>query len=361
LPGVKRCVCSGEALPGGLCEEFFAATDRKVDLFDLYGPTEASIDSTACRVNPDVRHATIGKPVANTQIYILSKDRGLCPLGTVGELCIGGVQVGRGYLNRPELTADRFMANPFSREGGGRLYRTGDLARWRSDGNLEYLGRIDGQVKIRGHRIELGEVESALRKHPGVRDCAVTAQTHGGDKALVAYVVPRAAPAPSSADIRSFLLANLPEPMVPALYVSLDRLPLTSSGKLDRRALPAPGAFVSAETGPRAALANDLERTIAAVWEQVLGFKGAGATDSFFTVGGTSLKVAEVRRHLRTALGRDIPVALLFQFPTIRQLAAQLAAKPDDAAPRQAVIADRAARQREAIARRQAAMRPKTH
>jgi aryl carrier-like protein len=242
-------------------------------------------------------------------------------------LVIGGSGVARGYLGRPELTAERFVPDPFAAAPGSRLYRTGDLARFLADGTLEFHGRIDQQVKIRGHRIEPGEVEAALRAHPAIRECAVVARRDAEETRLVAYLVPAdGTGALSVGDLRSFLLGRLPEALIPSAFVPLERLPLTPNGKLDRRALPAPDAGKLGTGAAWVAPRSGLERTIAAIWREVLHVERVGVQDNFFELGGTSLGVAQVHSRLREALGGDLLLVDLFRHPTVGSLAHHLAA-----------------------------------
>ncbi|MBE7212086.1 MAG: amino acid adenylation domain-containing protein, partial [Gluconacetobacter diazotrophicus] len=335
--GPARCrslryvFCSGEALPWELQERFFAAfPEPGVTLHNLYGPTECAVDVTAwaCQRDAAARVVPIGRPVANTQIYLLDRRGEPVPVGVPGELHIGGVQVGRGYLNNPQQTLDIFVADPFGSQPGARLYRTGDLARWQPDGSIVYLGRLDHQVKIRGFRIELGEIEATLARQPGVRECLVLAHDDAaGTRRLVAYVA--VAPqdrAELSARLRAAVRASLPEYMVPAAFVALDRLPLSPNGKADRRALPAPD-FSSRDGAaddhivPR----DETERRVAAVWEAVLGVKRVGARDNFFELGGDSLLGLRVVNRLRETPGNErLSLAVLFEAPTVEALAAAL-------------------------------------
>ncbi len=238
-----KILCGGEALSGDLAERL----RRRGKLWNCYGPTETTIWSTMHRVDGVGVNVPIGRPLANTQLYILDGAMQPVPVGVVGELYIGGAGVARGYVNRPDLTAERFIASPFSGAAGARIYRTGDLARYKADGTVEYLGRMDTQVKLRGCRIELGEIESLIRRHPAVADAAVVARASGGEgeTELVAYVVPRDGETLAENDLPGYLSAKLPGIMVPAVFKSLPALPLTANGKVDRRALPAPD-------GPRA-------------------------------------------------------------------------------------------------------------
>jgi amino acid adenylation domain-containing protein len=335
---LRRVICSGEALPSSLWLRFrerFGA-----ELHNLYGPTEAAVDVTyrACKEG-EVYGASvpIGRPVANTQVYVLDASLGPCPVGAAGELYIGGVQLGRGYLNRPALTAERFIPDPFSREPGARLYRTGDVARYLPGGEVEYLGRVDHQVKVRGFRIELGEVEAALRGCEGVREAAVVVREAGpGDKRIVAYVVGEAGEAPAAGALRRQLRERLPEYMVPSAFVPLGSLPLMLNGKVNRRALPAPGE-TSDEAREYVAPRTPAEGVVARVWAGVLKVERVGATDNFFELGGHSLLATQVVSRLREAFGVELPVRSLFEEPTVEGLAAlverELRAAPAAGAP----------------------------
>lgn len=357
---IRELVCSGEALPPDLvdrCHALLPATIR-----NLYGPTEAAVDVThwTCpRVTPTVS-VPIGYAVPNTRAYVLDEALEPVPLGVSGELYLGGVQVGTGYYNRPALTDERFVADPFSGAPGARLYRTGDVCRQRPDGALEYLGRTDHQVKIRGVRIELGEVEAALAALPGVREAAaIVREDVPGDPRLVAYLV---TPDPGAAPLaawRQSLAARLPDALVPQHVVALASLPLSPNGKLDRGRLPLPQA--ATPSSARVAPATDLERRIAAIWCAVLGVAEVGTTETFFEAGGHSLTLMQVHRRLGDELGRDLPIVTLFRHPTIAALAAELqssTALANPVASMAAAAAGRAARQREAAARLRAAGRP---
>jgi amino acid adenylation domain-containing protein len=334
--GVRRVVCSGEALGVELQERFFAALPG-VELHNLYGPTEAAVDVTywPCRPGRERTSVPIGRPVANTRIYVLDAEMQPLPAGVPGELHIAGVQVGRGYLNRSGLTAERFVPDPLSPTPGARMYRTGDRARWLPEGAVEYLGRTDFQVKVRGFRIEPGEVEAALAALPGVRECLVMAVEHApGEHRLVAYVVGPSASAGVAA-LRDALRARLPEFMVPATFVTLNAMPLSPNGKVDRRALPAPDA---GRDGVRAGFMPPRtpdEEAIAAIWRDVLGLDRVGVHDDFFELGGYSLLGVKVATRVQQAFGVELPLSALFQAPTVERLAreiaaVQLAARPDD-------------------------------
>jgi amino acid adenylation domain-containing protein len=314
---LRRVFTSGEALPAGLVRLFHQRLPG-VELHNLYGPTETAIEVTArsCPAGALTASVPIGRPIANTRIYILDRFREPVPVGASGEIHIGGVQVGRGYLNRPELTAERFIANPFVE--GERLYRTGDLGRFRPDGTIEYLGRNDFQVKIRGFRIELGEIEARLAEHPGVREAVVLAREDApGDKRLVAYYTsPVDAAAPGAEALRAHLAASLPEYMVPAAYVPLETLPLTANGKLDRNALPAPDRNALAARGYEPPLGETEER-LARIWAALLRVERIGRHDNFFELGGHSLLGVRMLSRLRQASGADLPLADLFAHPTL--------------------------------------------
>jgi amino acid adenylation domain-containing protein len=321
---LQLVVIGGERALAEPFRDWRRAAGGRVRLLNTYGPTESTIVATAWEApdgdEAEVDTVPIGGPVANTRAYVLDGAMRPVPAGVPGELFVGGVQVARGYLGRPSLTAARFLPDPLGREPGARLYRTGDRVRWRHDGTLEYLGRLDDQVKVRGIRIELGEIEALLRRHPAVSDCAVLLRADGGGEGrLVAYVVGDA----DAESLRPHLRQSLPEHMVPAAFVALDRLPLTPSGKLDRRALPAPAAPSAArQRMPE----TELEARLARVWGQVLGVESVGVEDSFFDLGGHSLLLIQLQARLAAELGRDFAVIELFQYPTVRALAAHLQA-----------------------------------
>ena len=319
---LRRVLCSGEALPAALVARFHAALET-TELHNLYGPTEAAIDVThwAC-VRGDARDdIPIGRPVWNTKMYVVDTRGDLAPIGIPGELCIGGVQVGRGYWRRPELTAERFVPDAFSTEPGARMYRTGDLGRWRADGSLQYLGRIDHQVKLRGLRIELGEIEAALLGCAGVRDVVVTAREDvPGDKRLVAYLVPREGAALDVDTLRATLRATLPDYMVPSAFVVLAAMPLTSSGKVDRKVLPAPDFTLAAAeyVAPRTAT----EEVIAEIFRDALQLPRVGVHDDFFAIGGHSLLATRIVSRIHARLAVTIPVRVIFEARTVGELAA---------------------------------------
>ncbi|MEM1256852.1 MAG: amino acid adenylation domain-containing protein, partial [Cyanobacteria bacterium P01_H01_bin.21] len=333
---LRRVICSGEALSPALQKQFFSKLPN-VELHNLYGPTEAAIDVTAWQCQPDEPTVPIGHPIANTEIYLLDQDNHRVPVGIPGELHIGGVGVARGYLNQPELTKEKFVENPFvtsKKASSSRLYKTGDLARYRSDGAIEYLGRRDFQVKLRGIRIELGEIEAAMETHPGVQQSAVLLREDmPGGPMLVAYLVGSLA-TKSSADIKSaltpLLKQRLTEAMVPTVFVPLPSLPLTSNGKLDRRALPQPEKPISRKKVlPR----NSTESAIATIWQTVLQIDTVSINDNFFNLGGHSLTATRINIRLRKQFQLDLPLHSVFEYPTIETLAVhidalRIAAKP---------------------------------
>ncbi|MEU3521413.1 amino acid adenylation domain-containing protein [Streptomyces sp. NPDC006654] len=317
LPSLRRMVCSGEALPADLV----TAVHERIgcELHNLYGPTEAAVDVTATRCEPGLP-VTIGRPIANTRTYILDDALRPVPIGVPGELLLGGVQLARGYLNRPALTADRFVPDPFAAEPGGRLYRTGDLARYRADGAIEYLGRLDHQVKIRGQRVELGEIEAVLAEAPGVAAAAVAVH----DEQLVGYLVP------PSADVgaaREHLRGRLPEHMRPVHWTLLETLPLTPSGKTDRTALPAPDRTRSGLVGAFTAPSTAIERTLADAFATALGVDEVGVHDGFFQLGGDSMRAIRAVGALRDQ-GLALTVQDVFARQTVAELAPVAAARP---------------------------------
>jgi amino acid adenylation domain-containing protein len=333
---LRRVMCSGEALPYELQARFFARLPM-VELHNLYGPTEAAIDVTywACQPQSTLPVVPIGRPVANTQLYILDPHLQPVPIGVRGELHIGGVQVARGYLNRPELTAEKFIPDPFSPDPGARLYRTGDSARYWPDGNIEFLGRIDNQVKIRGFRVELGEIEAVLGQHPEVRENVVTVREDPpGDKHLVAYVVPHQGRNPTTSALQRFLREQLPEYMVPAVFVPLQAMPLTPNGKVDRRALPAPGPSRPALEQVYVAPQTPLEQFLARLWCEVLKLDRVGIHDNFFDLGGDSIHGAIFINRLQQHLQDPLYIVALFDSPTVAAFAAFLATYYGDAVSR---------------------------
>src|SRR6185312_1231445 len=329
-PSIRHIVCSGEELTAALQNRSLERLPQG-RLSNLYGPTECAIDVTAweCTREEAGARVPIGRAVANTRIYVLDRRGAPVPTGVKGEIYIGGVQVGRGYLNRPELTAQRFVPDPFSADPKARMYRTGDLGRWRADGAIEYLGRNDEQVKIRGYRIELGEIEAALLRQEAVKEAVVLArEDEPGEKRLVGYVVARDRAATASAAalsaevLREHLKGVLPQYMVPSAFVVLETLPLTTNGKLDRRALPAPdqSSYSSREyEAPR----GEVEEVLAGIWQELLKVERVGRNDNFFELGGHSLLIVQVMERLRR-VGLSVPVRRVFDNPTLSGLADRL-------------------------------------
>jgi amino acid adenylation domain-containing protein len=352
LGSLKQMLLGGEAVPAALIHHLRQVF--KGEIHNMYGPTETTIWSTSCRVEDVGATVSIGKPIANTQIYLLDSGLNPVPIGEIGELYIGGDGVARGYWRRPQLTADRFVTIPAL--GSDRIYRTGDLARFLPDGNIDFLGRADYQIKLRGHRIEPGEIEALLERCPGVRQSVVVLrEDREGDKRLVAYLVAATADAASGARLRAALDAKLPDYMVPSAFVFLDELPLTGNGKIDRKALlklPPPN-LASAAASHAAEPASEMERTVARAWQQALGIPTVGLTENFFDLGAHSLTVAEAHAKLQEALGREIALLDLFQFTTVTALAAHLESSGAQAAASQ--ISERAARRRMARQREAAA------
>ncbi|HKR78758.1 MAG TPA: amino acid adenylation domain-containing protein [Nitrospira sp.] len=312
-------LCGGEALPQDLARELCKRT--KV-LWNMYGPTETTIWSTIERVEADNQEITIGRPIANTEIYILDDQLQPVPIGVSGEVYIGGEGLARGYHRRRDMTADRFIPHPFSFHPNARLYRTGDLGRYRKDGKILHLGRMDHQVKIRGFRIELGEVESVLSRHPKLSKAVVTArEDQHGLKQLIAYVVSVEGSPISSEQLRSFVRSVLPDYMVPSYFMFLKQLPVTANKKVDRGALPPPDFEHHSRGSSYVQPRNGMEVQLTALWQQVLDVQEIGVHDNFFDLGGNSLKAAQLFFQLETVFGKHLPLATLFQAPTIAQLA----------------------------------------
>ena len=315
-------LCGGEALPRALAERLLPKVRQ---LWNVYGPTETTIWSTAHEVQSGQGPVPIGRPIGNTQTYVLDEHRQVVPPGVIGELYIGGAGVARGYLKRPELTAERFVADPFLSAPGARLYRTGDRARYLADGTLECLGRTDFQVKLRGFRIELGEIETALAGIAGVRQAvAVVREDSPGDARLVAYVVPERANRLTSAELQAGLKKSLPDYMVPTTWMFLDTLPLTPNGKIDRNALPAPSVTRVDRAANYLAPRNTTEQALVEIWENLLGTTPIGVRDDFFDVGGHSLLAVRLVTRIESKLGQKLSLAALLQGRTIEHVAGLL-------------------------------------
>ncbi|HST22773.1 MAG TPA: amino acid adenylation domain-containing protein [Blastocatellia bacterium] len=320
---LKHVFCGGEALPAAVCERFFERLPNS-KLTNVYGPTETTMHVTVweCRKGAKERIMPIGRPVGNTQAYILDGHLQPVPIGIPGELCIGGAQVAHGYLNRPELTAERFITDPYSKRQKGNLYRTGDLTRFRDDGSIEFLGRIDHQVKIRGYRIELGEIESVTRHYEAVSEVIVMAREDTpGDKRLVAYIVAKPDHKLKVGELRNYLLEKLPDYMIPSAFVLLDSLPLLSNGKVHLNDLPAPGFSRLQLDQEYVAPRNDVEVALVKIFSEVLGVEKVGVEDNFFLLGGHSLSATQVIIRLRDALHSDVPLRRMFEKPTVSGLA----------------------------------------
>ncbi|HEY1376788.1 MAG TPA: thioesterase domain-containing protein, partial [Gemmataceae bacterium] len=336
----RTFVVGGEALTARHVA-FWQAFAPDTVLVNEYGPTEATVGCCVYRVPAGSRPAgavPIGRPVANTRLYVLTAGLRPVPPGEPGELFIGGAGLARGYHDRPDLTAEKFLPDPFGSEPGGRLYRTGDLVRQLPCGDLEFLGRVDRQVKVRGVRIELEEIEAVLAEHPAVRTAAVLAREDGpGERRLVAYVVPRPGRALTAADMRDFLKGRLPEHMVPAALVQVDELPLTPNGKLDVPALPAPGRTHLELPGGFIPARTAAETRMAHLWETVLGIRPVGVRDDFFDLGGDSLLAAGLFAQVHKAFGRDLPAATLLKAPTVERLV-NLLADPTEADSQPALV-----------------------
>jgi len=321
---LKVVLVGGEPIGAALWRELARA---EIDFYNVYGPTECTVDATFARITGGHLGPNIGRPMENTTVYIVDRNAQPVPVGVAGEMYIGGDGVSRGYLNRPEQTAERFISDPFA--GSGRVYRTGDFARWREDGTIEYVGRNDGQVKVRGYRIELGEIEAQLAAHPKVDAAAVIArEDSAGSKSLVAYVVAKSAVMDGEAErlaevLRSDLRARLPDYMVPRAIVLLDSLPLTPNGKLDVRSLPAPARDAYAGMGYEPP-EGDTERTLAEIWQTVLGVARIGRHDNFFDLGGHSILAMQATVRARAVLDPDMAVTWIFEAPTVAALSARI-------------------------------------
>jgi amino acid adenylation domain-containing protein len=331
LPALETLIVGGEVCAPEVVARWAAGRS----LFNAYGPTETTVCATRARWRDGQRTSIIGRPLENVTVYVLDEALELAPIGLSGELYIGGSGVGGGYLRRPGLTAERFIPDPFGAAAGERLYRTGDRARFLPDGSLEYLGRLDDQLKIRGFRVEPGEIEANLTAHPLVREALVIGRDDGpqGER-LYAFVVPAAAAALGD-ELRSYLRQRLPEHMVPQVIVALDALPRTPSGKLQKDALPAPTAARPPDDG--AAPRSPIEELVAAVWAEILGVDDVGVGDDFFDRGGHSLLATQMMSRLRKAFGVDLPLRAVFEAPTVAALASLVEATLREGAPPQAL------------------------
>ncbi|MFO0572465.1 MAG: amino acid adenylation domain-containing protein [Polyangia bacterium] len=365
LPELRTLIVAGEACPAELVARW--APGRI--MWNAYGPTEATVWTTVARCEPSELQPPIGRPIQNAAVYILDPNLQLVPEDVAGEICIGGVGVARGYLGRPELTAERFVRDPFSADPQARLYRTGDLGRWRADGQLEFLGRLDDQVKVRGVRIEPAEIESALRACPGVRDAAVVVAVQpDGSRELVGYFVPAAEPgagegageggspgepalaeATAGPQLRAQLQQLLPDYMLPTVFVPVAELPQTPNGKVDRGQLARRALMRPRSTAAFEPASTPLESQLVAIWSEVLGVERIGVNDSFFDLGGHSLRMAQVHARLRELLQRDVPLLVLFQYPTISALARYLQGDANQESQKLLRSQERGRRQKEAL------------
>ncbi|MBZ4371690.1 non-ribosomal peptide synthetase, partial [Corallococcus sp. AS-1-6] len=334
LAGVSQVLTGGDVMPLPRAREHVSRLPEGAVLVNAYGPTENTTFSTTHTLTRETSltaSVPIGKPIGNSTTYVLDARGDVAGVGVPGELFVGGEGLAWGYLNRPDLTAERFVPHPFSPEPGARLYRTGDKARWREDGTLEFLGRTDFQVKVRGFRIELGEIEAALLQHPDVAEATVVARGQGADKQLVGYAVAKPERMLDAAELKAHLRQRLPEYMVPTALVSLDALPLSANGKVDRKALPEPEAPRSEKVfeAPR----TEVEAKLAAIWAQVLRVPQVGVTDNFFELGGHSLLATQVASRIRAGFGVELPLRELFESATLEALALRLERATRSVAP----------------------------
>lgn len=329
MKSLRQLLLGGEPFPLALANQL--CKELPAEIHNMYGPTETTVWSTTFKlsgIEPDA--VPIGRPIANTTTYILDQQRRMVPVGARGELYIGGNGVTRGYWDRPELTAERFISNPFSRDPRDRLYKTGDLARYRADGTIDFLGRIDHQVKLRGFRIELGEIESVFGKHPGVQEVAISiSETSTGHQQLVAYVVTAPGQRITVRELQIYARQKLPEYMIPAAVVLVDRLPMTPNGKVDRKALDGLVSTNKVHTTNDSASSTDLEATISQVWRDILGLNAIGLHDNLFDLGADSLTVAEAAVNLKEMCKVDVRLTDLFVYPTISALAKYLSRNGD--------------------------------
>jgi amino acid adenylation domain-containing protein len=352
LPKLKVWVVSGEALPLDLAQQFTQAMPEAA-LLNLYGSSEVSADVTWYDVSENALASCvpIGRPLANTQVYLLDSHQEPVPEGVSGELYIGGDGLARGYLHRPRLTAEKFIPDRFGGVGGARLYRTGDVARYLAGGQIEFLGRIDRQVKIRGFRIEPAEIRAALAEHWNVREVTIMVREDSpGDKRLVAYLVAERQPPPSTNELRRFLNNKLPDHMIPSSFNVLDALPLMPNGKIDQQALL---AAVEVSAGLEVAYLepqSEVEQNIARVWQELLHVEKVGIEDNFFDLGGHSLLMIKLQNRLQKVINKDISLIELFQYPTISSMTKYLAgSRGDEATLKQ--LHDRAGKQKDAMTR----------
>jgi amino acid adenylation domain-containing protein len=325
LPALEWLMATGEALPVNLARQWFDLYPE-IPLVNAYGPTEASDDvcQTMLRA-PLAAHTNnvpIGRPLANLKIYVLDLRHGLVPVGVPGEICVSGIGVGAGYWRKPEKTRESFVENPYGLDQYTRtMYRTGDLGRWLPSGELEFLGRMDGQVKLRGFRIELGEIEATLAQHPQLRECVVVVREDlENERRLVGYFTTRTSTALSHVELRNFLKEKLPEHMVPSFFMQLECLPLLPNGKADRKTLPAPSMTLTVKEEPQ----TETEKEVAKIWKEILKLDQVGLRDNFFEMGGHSLLATQLTSRLRDAFGVELPLRSLFESPTVAEIANHL-------------------------------------
>jgi acyl-coenzyme A synthetase/AMP-(fatty) acid ligase/acyl carrier protein len=325
---LRYVIFGGEALEVRSLKPWFDRHgDQTPRLVNMYGITETTVHVTYQPLSSEdlTSASVIGRPLPDLQVYILDRNLEPVPIGVPGELYVGGGGVARGYLNRPDLTTERFVAHPFSKASRARLYKTGDRGRFLANGAIEYLGRMDNQVQLRGFRIEPGEIEALLAQHPAVAGAvAVMREDEPEDNRLVAYVVPHEPSAPSPGELREFLLQKIPSYMVPGSFVVLKQLPLTANGKVDKRALPAPETADRAQAMVHVAPSSKIQQRIARIWQDVLNLDEVGIQDNFFDLGGHSLLLMRVHNELQSKLGQPVSVLDLIQFPTIEALAGYL-------------------------------------
>jgi amino acid adenylation domain-containing protein/non-ribosomal peptide synthase protein (TIGR01720 family) len=321
LTTLETVVTAGEACTADLVERW--APGRR--FFNAYGPTEATVCATVVQCWPGQQKPSIGRPLSNIEVYILDAHLQPVPIGVAGELYLGGISLARGYLNQPDLTAERFVPHPFSAQAGARLYKTGDLARYLPDGQVDFLGRVDHQVKVRGFRIELGEIEEALLSHPGVQECVVIASEDAlENRRLVAYVVPNTQPAPTTSNLRTYLQDRLPAYMLPSIFIMLEHLPLLPNGKVNRKALPSPDTATNEVVRTFVAPRSPVEESLVEIWQELLGRSNVGIHDNFFEIGGQSLLATQLISRLQAIWQIELPLRSFFEEPTIAQLAARI-------------------------------------
>jgi amino acid adenylation domain-containing protein len=321
----QQLVLGGEASTYELVETV-RRLDNQCQILNHYGPTETTVGVLTYRVEPGQHRelaaiVPLGQPLSNVQVYILDQRMQPVPLGVAGELYIGGRCVSRGYIKKPSLTAERFVPHPFSTEPGARLYKTGDSVRYSPDGHIQFLGRLDQQIKMRGLRIEPGEIEAAIREYPGANEAAVIFDETGGRQRLIAYLVARPQSQISIEELSHHLKRRLPDYMIPSAFVLLDQMPLTSNGKLDRKALPLPESVVQDETSGYTSPRTGVEQVIASIWATLLRRERVGVEDNFFTLGGHSLLATQVLSRVRELLQVKLPLRVLFESPTVGELA----------------------------------------